>query len=43
MEQELVLTKQKLGEAMNVVMEHGGTDMIEKIYEAINMGENEAI
>jgi hypothetical protein len=37
MEAELVKSKQTLGEVMNVAMENGGTELIEKIYAAMNL------
>lgn len=37
MEEELVRTKQRMGEVMNVVMENGGDDFIDKVYEAMGM------
>lgn len=35
MESELVRTKQRLGETMNAIMEYGGSELLDKIYEAI--------
>jgi CHASE3 domain sensor protein len=38
MEQQVVKAKQQLGEVVNVISESGGEDLMEKVYQAMNLG-----